>query len=169
MNRRHSSFVFAVLLGTMAVPTKGMGQSGSLNEALVGTWIYVSSTGKREDGSAVQRPSLQGAVSYTADGHFHFITTAVGAAKYASNDPSRPSAEEAIDTASKSIAYTGSYTVDDNTKTINLNIETSTFPNLVGAPNQRRIVTSIGSDEMTFVNPRNPAGITLEFVWKRAK
>lgn len=169
MNRRHSSFVFAVLLSTIAVPTKGMGQSGSLKEALIGTWIYVSSTGKREDGSAVQRPSLQGAVSYTADGHFHFITTAVGAAKYASNDPSRPSAEEAIDTASKSIAYAGSYTVDENTKTINLNIETSTFPNLVGAPNQRRIVTSIGSDEMTFVNPRNPAGITLEFVWKRAK
>jgi hypothetical protein len=74
-----------------------------------------------------------------------------------------------MDTASKSIAYTGSYTVDENTKTINLNIETSTFPNLVGAPNQRRVVTSTGRDEMTFVNPRNPAGITLEFMWKRAK
>ncbi|MCK1281107.1 lipocalin-like domain-containing protein [Bradyrhizobium sp. 61] len=111
----------------------------------------------------------QGAVSYTTDGHFYFITTAVGAAKYASNDPSGPSAEEAMDTASKSIAYTGRYVVDENTRTINLNIETSTFPNLVGAPNQRRVVTAISPDEMTFVNPRNPAGITLEFLWKRAK
>lgn len=134
MYRRYASFIFAVLLSTVAAPTSGIGQSSSLKEALVGTWIYVSSTGKREDGSAIQRPSLQGAVSYTADGHFNFITTAVGAAKYASNDPSRPSAEEAMDTASKSIAYTGRYVVDENTRTINLNIETSTFPNLVGAP-----------------------------------
>jgi hypothetical protein len=167
MYRRYTHFIFAVLLSTVAVPTSGIGQGISLREALVGTWVYVSSTAKREDGSAVQRPGLQGVVTYTADGHFHFITTATGAAKYASNDPSRPSAEEAMDTASKSIAYTGSYTVDE--KTIFLNIETSTFPNLVGAPNQRRVVTSINSDEMTFVNPRNPAGVTLEFVWKRGK
>jgi hypothetical protein len=71
--------------------------------------------------------------------------------------------------AAGSIAYTGTYTVDEPTKTIHVNIETSTFPNLVGAPNQRRIVTSITADEMTFMNPRTPAGITLEFAWKRAK
>jgi hypothetical protein len=166
---RYSHFILAVLLGAMAVPTDGIGQGASLKEALVGTWIYVSSTGKREDGSAVQRPSLRGAATYTADGRFHFITTAAGAAKYASNDPTRPTADEAMDTASKSIAYTGSYTVDESTRTINLNIETSTFPNLVGAPSQRRVVASISADEMTFVNPRNPAGVTLEFVWKRAR
>jgi hypothetical protein len=40
----------------------------TLKEQLVGTWIYVSSTGKREDGSPVTRPSLQGAVTYTTDG-----------------------------------------------------------------------------------------------------
>jgi hypothetical protein len=72
-------------------------------------------------------------------------------------------------TASQSIAYTGTYTVDETTKTIHANIETSTFPNLVGAPNQRRVVTSISADEMRFMNPRTPAGTTLEFVWKRAK
>jgi hypothetical protein len=68
--------------------------------------------------------------------------------------------------ASGSIAYTGTYSVDENTKTIHVNIETSTFPNLVGAPNQRRI---INYDEMTLTNPRTPAGVTLEIVWKRAK
>jgi hypothetical protein len=50
-----------------------------------------------------------------------------------------------------------------------VNIEASTFPNLVGAPNQRRIVTSITTDEMKFTNPRTLAGLTLEIVWKRAK
>ena len=55
------------------------------------------------------------------------------------------------------------------TRTILPNVEASTFPNLVGAPNQRRVVTAIGPDEMRFTNPRTPAGVTLEFVWKRAK
>ena len=71
--------------------------------------------------------------------------------------------------AAGSIAYTGTYTVDEPTKTVQLNIETSTFPNLVGAPNQRRIITLITADEMKFTNPRTPAGITLEFAWKRAR
>lgn len=149
--------------------TNGKAAAATLKDELIGTWIYVSSTGKREDDSSVQRPSLQGAVTYTADGHFHFITTATDAAKYASKDPSRPSPDEAMATASKSIAYTGKYTVDETTKSINLTIETSTFPNLVGAPNQRRIITSISAEEMKFTNPRNPAGVTLEFVWRRAR
>jgi hypothetical protein len=141
----------------------------SLEDQLVGTWIYVSSAARRDDGSNVQRPSLQGAVTYTADGRFHFITTPTDVPKHASSDPARPSPDEAMAVASRSLAYTGTYTVDESTRTIHANIETSTFPNLVGAPNQRRIITSITADEMKFTNPRTPAGVTLEFVWKRAK
>ena len=152
-----------------ALPNSGVAQGRSLKDQLVGTWIFVSSTGKRDDGSSVQRPSLQGAVTYTADGRFHFITTRVDAPKYASGDPARPSPDEAMSIASGSLAYTGTYTVDENTKTIHANIETSTFPNLVGAPNQRRIITDISADEMKFTNPRTPTGVTLEIVWKRAK
>ena len=50
-----------------------------------------------------------------------------------------------------------------------LNIETSSVPNFVRAPNQRRIVTSITDEEMKLTNPRAPAGVTLELVFKRAK
>jgi hypothetical protein len=117
----------------------------------------------------VPRPSLQGALTYTADGRFHFITARTDAAKYASNDSARPSPDEAIATATGAMAYTGTYTVDENTRTVHANIETATFPNLIGAPNQRRIVTAISADELRFTNPRTPAGVTLEFVWRRAK
>jgi hypothetical protein len=152
-----------------ALPLRGAAETKSLRDQLIGTWIYVSSTGTREDGSNVPRPSLQGAVTYTADGRFHFIATPTDAPKYASNDSARPSADEAMAVASRSIAYTGTYTVDEGTKTILVNVETSTYPNLVGAPNQRRVVTTIGPDEMKFTNPRTSAGVTLEFVFKRAK
>ena len=146
-----------------------MAQGKSLKEQLVGTWVYVSSTARRADGSSVPRPDAQGAVTYTADGRFHFITTRTDLPKYASSDPARPSPDEALATASGSIAYAGTYTVDESTKTIHVNVETSTFPNLVGACNQRRIITSMSADEMKFTNPRTPAGVTLEIVWKRAK
>ena len=71
--------------------------------------------------------------------------------------------------ASGVVAYAGTYTVDESTKTIHVNIETASFPNLVGAPNQRRIVTSITDSELKFTNPRTPAGVTLELVFKRAQ
>jgi Lipocalin-like domain len=169
MNRCGLGLFAVVLISIAAPPSNSAAEGKSLKDQLVGTWIYVSSTAKRDDGSNVQRPSLQGAVTYTADGRFHFITTRTDLPRYASSDPARPSPDEAMAIASGVIAYTGTYTVDEDTKTILVNIETSTFPNLVGSPNQRRIITSISADEMKFTNPRTPAGMTLEIVWKRAK
>jgi hypothetical protein len=170
MNRRYAAGLCATALISVATfPNNSVAQAKSLKDQLVGTWIYVSSTGTREDGRAVERPKLQGAVTYAADGHFHFITVRSDAPKYASGDSARPSPEEAMAIASGVIAYTGTYTVDESTTTIHVNIETSSFPNLVGTPNQRRIVTSITDDELKFTNPRTPAGITLELVFKRAK
>jgi hypothetical protein len=71
--------------------------------------------------------------------------------------------------AAGSIAYTGTYTLNESDKVMTAQVETSTFENLVGAPNLRRIITSLTDDELRFTNPRTPAGLTLEFVWKRAK
>jgi hypothetical protein len=108
MNKHFSLGLFAITLVTIAAtPNGSIAQAASLKDQLVGTWIYVSSTGKRDDGSNVPRPSLQGAVTYTADGRFHFITTRTDAPKYASSDSARPSQDEAMAIASGSIAYTG--------------------------------------------------------------
>src|SRR5215207_6014268 len=86
MNRRCAFGLCAVALFTIpAFPNSSVAQGKSLKDQLVGTWTYVSSTGRRDDGSNVQRPSLQGAVTYTADGRFHFITTRTDVPKYASS------------------------------------------------------------------------------------
>src|SRR5258708_16717261 len=98
------------LISSLAFPNRGVAQGKSLKDQLVGTWIYVSSTAKRDDGSTVPRPSLQGAVTYNADVRFHFITPRTDAPKYASNDIARPSPDEAMAIASvRSIAYTLTY------------------------------------------------------------
>ena len=55
-----------------------------------------------------------------------------------------------------------------NPKTIHANVETSTFPNLIGAPNQRRIITSITEKPNEVHEPpyarRDDIGVRVEAV-----
>jgi hypothetical protein len=74
MDRRHALIFGTTLLVLVGFPNDGFSQAKSLKEQLVGTWLYVSSTGTREDGTPVERPKAHGAVTYAADGQFHFIT-----------------------------------------------------------------------------------------------
>ena len=63
------------------------------------------------------------------------------------------------------VAYTGTYTVDEATKTLNVTVKTASFPALMDAP-QRRVINSISDTEMVFSNPRTPMGQTLEIKWR---
>jgi hypothetical protein len=161
-------FLLAGVLAVALPAPRGQAQA-TLREQLIGTWIYVSSTAKRDDGTPVPRPELRGAITYTADGRFHFITTRTDLPRYAANDSARPSPDEAFAVASGVVAYAGTWRVDEAARTILLEIEVSSFPNLVGAPNQRRVVTAISAEELRSTNPRTPAGITLNTVWRRAR
>jgi len=66
------------------------------------------------------------------------------------------------------IAYYGVYVVNEADKTLAVKIEQSTYTNVMGGPEQKRIITSLTADEMKFTNPRTPAGVTLLTAWKRA-
>jgi Lipocalin-like domain len=169
MDRRYILGLFATaLISVPAIPDIAVAQGKPLKDQLVGTWIYVSSTAKRADGSSVARPQLQGALTYTPDGHFHFITVPVDLPKIASGDRLKPTPEEAKAVATGVIAYTGTYTVDESTKTVHPTVVTSTFPNMV-ASDQSRIITSVTADELRLTNPGGSGGLILELVFKRAK
>ena len=144
-------------------------QQKSLKDQLVGTWVYHSSTSTRADGTKTDRPNLTGMVIYTPEGRFMFINVGTDTPRIASNDRARATPEEAMAVLSKTVAYYGTYIIDEPSKTIVPKIEGSTFANLIGGPEQKRVITAISADEMRFINPRTPAGDTLEFVWKRAK
>ena len=156
--------VTVLFIAAMATPAF----AESLKDKVVGTWIYVSSTAKRADGSSVPRPQLQGAVTYTPDGHFHFITVPVDLPKIASGDRLKPTPEEAQAVATGVIAYTGTYTLDESTKTVQPTVVASTFPNMVGS-DQSRVITSVTADELRLTNPGGSGGLILELVFKRAK
>ena len=159
----------AAILGTALMPVSGTAQEKSLKDQLVGTWVYDSSTVTRADGTKSDRPNLKGMVIYTPEGRFMFINVGTDTPRIASNDRARATPEEAMSVLSKTVAYYGTYTIDEPSKTIVPKVEGSTFANLIGGPEQKRVITAISADEMRFINPRTPAGETFEFVWKRAK
>ncbi len=149
-------------------PGDAVAQQKSLKEQLVGTWIYVSSTSTRTDGSKTENPNLKGIVIYTSDGHFALVSVRADLPKFANPDRARATAEEAQAVVAGSIAYYGTYSINEVDKVITPKVEGSTYANLIGT-DQKRIITSLTPDELKFTNPRTPAGVTLEFIWKRAK
>ena len=159
----------SVLIMGGALPTgDAVAQQKSLQEQLVGTWIYASSTSTRADDSKTDRPNLKGIVIYTSDGHFAFVSVRDDLPKLANPDRARATAEEAQAVVAGSIAYYGTYSINEVDKVLTAKVERSTYANLIGT-DQKRIITSLTTDELRFTNPRTPAGVTLEFVWKRAK
>jgi hypothetical protein len=160
----------SVLIMGGALPTgDAVAQQKSLKEQLVGTWIYASSTSTRADGSKTDRPNLKGIVIYTSDGHFAFVSVRADLPKLANPDRARATAEEAQAVVAGSIAYYGTYSINEVDKVITPKVEGSTFANMIGGAEQKRIITSLTADELKFTNPRTSSGETLEIVWKRAK
>jgi len=103
-----------------------------------------------------------------ADGHFSLVNTRADLPKFASNRRDQGTPEENKAVVQGSIAYFGTYSVNEGDKVITAQIEGSTFANLIGT-DQKRLVTSLTADELKFINPAPSVGGTLELVWKRAK
>ena len=160
--------VSVLILGGAFAMGDATAQEKSLKEQLVGTWTYVSSTTTRTDGTKTADSNLKAIVIYTSDGHFAFVSVRDDLPKFASADRARATAEEAKAVVAGSIAYFGTYSINEADKVLTAKVEGSTYPNLLGT-DQKRIITSLTTDEMKFTNPRTPDGRTLEFVWKRAK
>jgi hypothetical protein len=160
--------VSLVILGVVLPSGDALAQQKSLKEQLVGTWIYVSGTTTRADGSKTENPNLKGIVIYTSDGHFAFVSVRADLPKLANPDRARATAEEAQAVVAGSIAYYGTYSINEVDKVITPKVEGSTFANMIGT-DQKRIITSLTADELKFTNPRTSSGETLEIVWKRAK
>jgi len=157
-----------LLLEIVLLAGDAIAQQKSLKEQLVGTWIYVSSTSTRADGSKTDRPNLKGMVIYTSDSHFTFVSVRADLPKLTNPDRARATAEEAQTVVAGSLAYYGTYSINEVDKVITPTVEGSTFANMIGT-DQKRIITSLTADELKFTNPRTPSGETLEIVWKRAK
>ena len=113
-------------------------------------------------------PSPKGAIIFSNDGHFSLFQSRAEIPKIAANDRAKATPEEPQSIVASSIAYYGTYSIDENTKVMLVNLAASTYANVAAIPNQKRAITLLTSGELKFDNPRTPNGITLQTTWKRA-
>ena len=124
-----------------------------------------------KDGTKTQRfgANPKGVNNFDANGHFFMMFARPDLPKLASNDPMNPTPEEAKAIAVGSVAYFGTYTVDEPSKTISLKIESSSLPNQLGI-DQKRVVSSLTADELKYTNTTAVAGAgPINSAYKRAK
>lgn len=146
-------------------------QTSPLKDRLVGAWILAAVIGERADGSRFEPFGAEpkGIMIFTGDGHFSLFQSSGKVPGIAANDRAKATPDEAIAIVREAIAYYGTYAVNENDKSLSVRLAGSTFANLLGGPDQKRIVTVLTAEELRFTNPRTPAGVTLMTVWTRAK
>jgi Lipocalin-like domain len=156
------------LLGFTLLPGTALPQQKSLKEQIVGTWTYVSSTAKLPDGSPLWGINPRGLFILTENGHFSWQIFRTDRPKFALNDRLHATPDEYTATMQGSLAYFGTYSINEADKTISFTTEGSTFPNSEGEV-LKRIITNLTADELIYTNPATTTGARVEAVWKRVK
>jgi hypothetical protein len=172
MNRRATLAVTTTALLFLAVglsATDSLAQQKSLKEQLVGTWTLVSSDQVRPDGSKLKQfgANPKGINVFDANGRFFLMVASADNSTIASKDPSMTTSEE-DGLIVESIAYYGTYTVNEEVNGISLHLDASTFPNQVGT-DKKRAITSLTADELKYSSPAAISGVQVHQVWRRAE
>ena len=135
------------------------GEAGaqSLKQQIVGTGIR----GCRDHGADGKKSfpfgeTPKGVLIFTPEGRFAQIHVASDVPKIASGNRLTGTAEEYAAINRRSLSVFGSYTVDEEKKTVTFRITSSTFPNWEGEA-QTRTIDKLTADEFVNTNP-NVAG-----------
>ena len=169
MNRRTIlSSSAATVLGLALMSDAAVAQQKTMKEQLVGTWTFVSATDINKDGTKTNRwgPSAKGLAIFDANGHYSFMIARTDIPKFAADSVMQGTAEENNAVVRGIIAFIGTWSVDEASKTLITNIDASSFPNFNGK-SLKRIITALTADELKYTNPATSAGTTTEAVWKR--
>jgi len=158
------------LLGLALLPGSATSQQKSLKEQLIGTWALVSATQMTKEGVKTDRwgPNPRGRATFDADGTYSFMIFRSDIPKFASNNMNDVTAEESKAAVQGMTANYGTWSIDEATKTLTTNIEGASNPNLTGGT-QKRIISSITTDELKYTNPASQIGTVDDVVWRRMK
>lgn len=148
----------AVALAFALPAASAFAQQKSLRDQVVGTWNFVVAEVVAPDGKKSfpfgETPS--GILIFTAGGQFAQIHTASDLPKIASNNRLTGTPEEYSAIMRRSISLFGTYSVNEEKKTVTFNIVSSTYPNFAGE-SQERVIDKLTADEFVNTNP-NVAG-----------
>ena len=148
----------AVLAALALALCSGSANAQSLRQQIVGTWDFVVAEIAGADGkkSFPFGETPKGVLIFTPEGRFSQIHIASDLPKIASGNRLTGTAEEYAAINRRSLSVFGSYTVDEEKKTVTFRITSSTFPNWEGEA-QTRTIDKLTADEFVNTNP-NVAG-----------
>jgi len=149
---------------------KDQPRAKTAKERLLGAWTLVSLTaGEEADQIFPYGANPKGSMMVDANGRFMITVVRSDLPQFASNNRMTATPDEATAVVQGSIAYYGSYSIDEATHVITVNVEGSTFPNFTGGT-QTRILSFNGDDEVTYLNPTpSHGGAPAKVTYRRAK
>ena len=171
INRRSAlPFVAMVALLFLGVAPQTLAQSPK--DQLVGTWMLVSVYIEAPDGSRFDPfgANPTGIVIMDGNGNISVQIIESGLPKFTSNDRLEGTPEENKAVMKGILCYFGTYSVNDADRSLNIHIESSSFPNWKGTDQKRFL--ALTEDEMKWTNPTTTTGgpgFTGHTEWKRAK
>ncbi len=169
MNRRRVFSLSAItLFGLALMSGSALSQQKTLKEQIIGTWAYVSSTAKLPDGNPLWGINPKGLFILTDNGHFSWQIFRSDRPQFALNNRLHATPDEYTATMQGTLAYFGTYSINEVDKTISFTTEGSTFPNSEGEV-LKRVITNLTADELIYTNPATTTGARVEAVWKRVK
>ena len=167
--RRMLPFAAVVALMFPGVVLQTLAQSA--RDRLVGTWMLASIYVEGPDGSRFDPFGANPTGILVMDGNGRISVQFIGSdlPKFASNGRLDGTPEENKAVVQGILSYFGTYSVSDADRSLNIHIESSSFPNWKGADQKRFL--ALTEDEMKWINPTASSGpgFTGHTVWKRAK
>jgi hypothetical protein len=160
-----------IALLAVLVALGGEAAAQSLKERIVGTWEFVVAEVTAADGkkSFPFGETPKGILIFTPDGRFAQIHVASDVPKFASGNRLTGTAEEYAAINRRSLSVFGTYSIDEDKKTVTYKIVSSTFPNWEGEA-QTRTIDKLTADEFVNTNPNVAGGRgSASNLYKRAK
>ena len=137
-------------------------------ERFIGSWTLVSVTsGEGANQTLPYGPNPKGTMMVDANGRFSITVVRSDLPKFASGNRMSGTPEENKAVVQGTIAYFGTYSIDEATHVLTVNVEGSTFPNFTGGTQTR--ILSFDGDEVTYFNPTPSMGGSARVTYRRAK
>jgi len=160
-----------IALLAVLVALRGEAAAQTLKERIVGTWEFVVAEVTAADGkkSFPFGETPKGILVFAPDGRFAQIHVASDVPKFASSNRLTGTAEEYAAINRRSLSVFGTYSIDEDKKTVTYKIVSSTFPNWEGEA-QTRTIDKLTADEFVNTNPNVAGGRgSASNLYKRAK
>jgi hypothetical protein len=171
MNLRNIVGISAAIgLANALMMGSAVGQSAKGDkERLVGSWTLVALTvGEGATQTLPYGPNPKGSMMVDDNGRFSITIMRSDLPKFASNSRITGTPDENKAIVQGSLAYYGTYTIDEATHLMTVKIEGSTFPNFAGDTQIRTLW--FNDDQVTYINPTpSTGGGNAKNIFKRVR